>query len=165
MEFFVRDILRYLTLRLPKRILRRKYSEECLADLVKVDLRPRHEPATVELDLIPTYDLWLQIINTSPFMVELDRAQIDFTCAGISLKTFYLQRKKFKPGQISEILVTGDIPEGKADAIVQHHKRNRSSISINMDFNCLLHSFSKQCHNLEGVMPRFMNHDTRGNNT
>lgn len=25
--------------------------------------------------------------------------------------------------------------------------------------------FSKQCHNLEGVIPRFMNHNTRVSNT
>lgn len=165
MEFLTRlDIWRLLTW-LPKWILRRKYSEQRMADLVTVDLRPRHNPVTVNLCSTPTYDLWFQIINMSPFEVELDRAQIEFTCAGTSLETSYIQRKKIKPGDISEILVTGDIHEGKADAITQRLGKNYSSISINMDFNCILHSFSKQCRNLEGVTPRFINHGERVNKT
>ena len=165
MEFLARlDIWRYLTW-LPKWLLRRKYSEECLADLVTVDLRPRHEPVTVNLCSTPTCDLWFQIINSSPFVVELDRAQIDFRCAGVSLKIFYIQRKKLKPGEISDFYVSDDIPEGKANFIAEHHDRSSSFITMDMDFNCSLHSFSKQHHNLEGVMPRFINHGERVNKT
>ena len=158
------DIWRLLTW-LPKGFLRRKYPEQRMADLVTVDLRPRHYPVTVNLCSTPTYDLWFQIINRSPFVVELDRARIEFTCAGTSLETSYIKRTKFKPGGILEILVTDDIPEGKADAIAQRHNQNPSFINMDMDFNCSLHSFSKQRHNLEGVMPHFLNQNTRSNNT
>ena len=158
------EIWRFLTW-LPKRILKRIFSEQRMADLVIVDIRPRHERVTVNLSPTPTYELWFQAINISPFEVELDRAHIDFICAGASLKMSYTQKTKFESGKISEFHVTGDIPEGKADFIAQHLDRNRSSISMNMDFNCLLHSFSKQCRNLEGVIPRFMNHNTRVSNT
>ena len=158
------DIWRLLTW-LPKWFLTRKYPEQRMAELITVDLRPRHNPATVNLCSTPTYDLWFQITNMSPFEVELDRAQIEFICAGTSLETSYIQRTKFKPGESSEILVTDDIPEGKANFIAQHHDRNSSFITMDMDFNCSLHSFSKRHHNLEGVMPRFINHDTRANKT
>ncbi|MDD9974850.1 MAG: hypothetical protein OXU27_12635 [Candidatus Poribacteria bacterium] len=165
MELLTRlDIWRLLTW-LPKWILRRKYSEQRIAALVAVDLRPRNYPATVNLCSTPTYDLWFQIINMSPFEVELDRAQIEFICAGTTLETSYIQRKKIKPGDISEIFVTGDIPEGKADAIAQRLDQTYSSVSINMDFNCILHSFSKQCRNLEGVVARIINHGERVNKT
>ena len=158
------EIWRFLTW-LPKWILKRIFSEQRMADLVIVDIRPRHERVTVNLSSTPTYELWFQAINILPFEVELDRAHIEFICAGTSLKISHTQKTRFKPGEISEFHITGDIPEGKADFIAQHHDRNSSSISMNMDFNCILHSFSKQCRNLEGVTPRFINHSERVNKT
>ena len=82
-----------------------------------VDIRPRHNRVTVNLNSTPTYDLWFQAINISPFEVELDRAHIEFICAGTSLKMSYTQKSKFESGKISEFHVTGDIPEGKADSM------------------------------------------------
>lgn len=110
------EIWRCLTW-LPKWILKRIFSEQRMADLVIVDIRPRHNRVTVNLNSTPTYDLWFQAINISPFEVELDRAHIEFICAGTSLKMSYTQKSKFESGKISEFHVTGDIPEGKADSM------------------------------------------------
>ena len=158
------EIWRLLTW-LPKWILKRIFSEQRMADLVIVDIRPRHERVTVNLNPTPTYELWFQAINISPFEVELDRVHIEFICAGTSLNMSYTQKTKFESGKISEFHVTGDIPEGKANAIARHLDRDYSSISMDMDFNCLLHSFSKQCRNLQGITPRFINHNLRANKT
>lgn len=156
------DIWRFLIWS-PKWILRLRYSNQRMADLLTVDLRPRHNPVTANLGTTPTYELWFQIINMSPFEVELDRAEIRFTCAGTSLDTRYIKRTTFKAGEIAEFQVQGDIPEGKANQIAQHHNNNASWISMDMDFNCKLHSFSKRSHRLEGVRTRFINHGSRVN--
>ena len=156
------EIWKYLTW-LPKWFLRRIFSEQRLAALVIVDIRPRHDQATANLGPVPTFDLWFQAINMSPFEVELDRAEIRFTCAGTALDTLYIKRTTFKAGEIAEFLVRGDIPEGKANQIAQQYDKNASWISMNMDFNCDLHSFSKQSHTLEGIKTHFSNCDTRVN--
>lgn len=156
------EIWRLLTW-LPKWILKRIFTEQRLADLVIVDVRPRHDYTTADLGPIAKFELWFQVINMSPFEVELDRAEIRFTCAGTSLDARYIKRTTFKAGEIAEFHVEGDIPEGKAKQIAQHHDKNASWISMDMDFNCNLHSFSKRSHTLEGVRTRFINHDRINN--
>ena len=151
------EIWRYLTW-LPKWFLRRIFSEKRLADLVRVDVRPRHDYATADLGPVPKFGLWFQVINMSPFEVELDRAEIRFTCAGTGLDACYIKKTTFKSGEIAEFYVGGDIPEGKTNQIAEHHDKNASYISMDMDFNCNLHSFSKRSHTLEGVRTRFLNH-------
>lgn len=152
------EIWSYLTW-LPKWFLRRIFSEKRLADLVRVDVRPRNDYATANLGPVAKFELWFQVINMSPFEVELDRAEIRFTCAGTSLDSSYIKRTKFKAGEIAEFHVEGDIPEGKANQIAQNHDQNASWISMDMDFNCDLHSFSKRSLTLEGVRTRFINHN------
>ena len=157
------EIWKYLSW-LPEYFLKRIFSKERLADLMIVDVRSRYDCATADLGPIGKFDLWFQVINMSPFEVELDRADIQFTCAGTALDSHYIKRTTFKAGEIAEFHVKGDISEGKAEQITQHHDKNASWISMDMDFNCALHSFSKRSHTLEGVRTRILNHN-RSNET
>ena len=150
----------YLT-RLPKLFLRWKFSEKRMADLVKIDIYPRHENVRVDLGTIATVQLWFQVINLSPFEVELDRTQIEFQCAGTSLRVPYIKKIKVKAGGTEKFHVDGDIPDNKADQIAQYNDRNHSSISMDVYFNCRLHGFAKLYHRLDGVTPRFINEHVR----
>ena len=150
----------YLTW-LPKLFLRWKFSEERMADLVKIDIFPRHENVRVALGPIATFQLWFQVSNQSPFEVELDRTQIEFQCAGTSLHIPYIKKIKVKAGGTEKFHVDGDIPDNKADQIAQYNDRNHSSISMDVYFNCRLHGFAKLYHWLDGVNPRFINEHVR----
>ena len=146
---------------LPKLFLRWKFSEERMADLVKIDICPRHENVRVDLGPIATFQLWFQVNNQSPFEVELDRTQIEFQCAGTSLHVPYIKKIKVKAGGTEKFHVGGDIPDNKADQIAQCNDRNHSSISMDVYFNCRLHGFAKLYHRLDGVNPRFINEHVR----
>ena len=150
----------YLT-RLPKLFLRWKFSEEQMADLVKIDICSRHENVTVDLGPIATFRLCFQVINMSPFEVELDRAQIEFQCSGTSLHVPYIKKIKVKAGGTEKFQVDGDIPDKKADHIAQCGNKGHSSISMDVYFNCRLHGFAKLYHRLDGVTPRFINEHAR----
>ena len=150
----------YLTW-LPKLFLRWKFSEERMADLVKIDICPRHENVRVDLGPIAMFQLWFQVSNQSPFEVELDRTQIEFQCAGTSLHVPYIKKIKVKAGGTEKFHVVGDIPDNKADQIAQYNDRNHSSISMDVYFNCRLHGFAKLYHRLDGVNPRFINEHVR----
>lgn len=134
-----------------------------MAELTIVDVRPRHGYATVDLGEVATFGIWLRLINMSPFEIELDRAQIDFRCAGSSLDATFSEKTKYKSGEIADIYIKGDIPEGKANHIARSIESNQSHLSMHIDFNCSLHNYKKLTGYLEGVVPRFINANFRAN--
>ncbi|MCY3956237.1 MAG: hypothetical protein OXF47_09635 [Nitrospira sp.] len=152
---------------LPKWLMRWKFSEERMANLVNVDIRPRHENVKVNLGLpCATFELWFQVTNMSPFGVELDRAQIDFLChGGMSLCVPYIKKIKIRAGKMEELCIAGDIPDNKADQIARYISqggdKDNSSISMDVYFNCRLHAFAKLRHRLDGVKPHFINQQVR----
>lgn len=154
------EIWRYLNW-LPKYFLRRIFTKERLADLVLMDVQARHEPVRANLGDIASYAICFQVINMSPFDVELDRAEIDFLCAGTTVSKQYIRKTVFKAGQAGTLHVSGEIDTAKAAQISRHHKDNKSSISLHCEFNCILHSFTKVRNNLEGVYVHFVNAEWR----
>lgn len=141
----------------PPFILKRVFSKERLSDLVLIDVQPRHESVRVDLGEASSYTIWLQVINMTPFEVELDRAEFDFMCVGTKVTKQYIKKEVFKPGQVNSLHIEGDIPSAKANQIARLLDQNRSSISLHCEFNCRLHNFSKVRRNLDGVNVHFIN--------
>lgn len=146
---------------LPKFILRRLFTKKRLADLVIIDVMPRHQSVRVNLGEVALFDLRFQVINMTPFQIELDRAEIEFNCAGTRLKSQYIKKVEYQPGAIASLYIEGDIEPGKANQIAKQLNNNRSSISLHCEFNCPLHNFQKVQYNLEGVTPEFINANFR----
>lgn len=146
---------------LPRFILRKIFSKERLADLVLIDVQARHEAVRANLGEISSYSIYFQVINMSPFEVELDRAEIDFLCAGVSVSKQHIKKNVFKAGEVGSLFVTGEIESPKAKQMARHYTENRSSISLHCEFNCALHNFTKVCNNLEGVNVHFVNAEWR----
>ena len=134
----ITEIWKYLRW-LPKFILRRLFSKQRLADLVLIDVQARHESVLVDLGEVSTYTIWFQIINMTPFEIELDRAEFDFMCAGAKITKQYIKKERFKAGQVASFFIEGEISSPKADQIARLHDQNRSSISLHCEFNCGLH--------------------------
>lgn len=145
---------------LPKFLLRRKFTPETLAGLIYVDIQPRHDPATLNLGQSASFELWLQVINLSPFEVELDRADFGLRCGPI-LQAGISRRQKIAPGEITSLRVHGPITDGQANEIARSVASNPVSLEGHMDFNCALHPFAKTIHNLEGIRPRVINANAR----
>ena len=142
---------------LPGFILKRIFSKERLADLILIDVQARHEAVRANLGDISSYSIYFQVINMSPFDVELDRAEIEFLCAGTSVSKQHIKKIAFKSGEVGSLYITGEIESPKANQMARHYKDNRSSISLHCEFNCALHPFKKVCNNLEGVNVHFVN--------
>ena len=141
---------------LPKFILRRKFTPETLAGLIYLDLLPRYDPATLNLGESASFELWLQIINLSPFEVELDRAEFRLWCGPI-LNAAILKRQKIAPGEIASFKVHGPITDGQARQIAKTIAGNSVSLEGHIDFNCALHAFAKNVGHLKGINPRVLN--------
>ncbi len=142
---------------LPKFVLRKMFTPKRLADLVLFDVRARHNSVSVNLCEHPTCDIWFQIVNMTPYEIELESAEFNFMCEGVEIKIQHIKREVYKSGAISCLHVREDIPEGKANSIAQFMKENRSSIEVHCDFNCSLQKFSKTAQHLEGVHVKYIN--------
>lgn len=141
----------------PSFILKRLFTKQRLADLVFIDVMPRYQSVQVNLGDVASYDIYLQVINMSPFSIELDRAEIVFSCAGTQLKSQYIKKEEYASGRIGALYISGDIESAKADQIVRHYDRNDSYLDLHIEFNCKLHNFQKTRHNLNGVNTKFIN--------
>ena len=147
---------------LPNFVLRRVFTQERLSELMLFDVRPRFDTSTVNLGSPASFDLWLQLINMSPFDVELDQALFKFYCHGVRFDIPVLEHMRFKSGEIKAFMIDGSINEEQAAQIARHlDSLNHASLSGVMEFNCTLHSFSKNCWQLNGIKPRMVNGNYR----
>lgn len=154
------EIWKYLKW-LPGFVLRRIFNKERLSDLILIDVQARHEAVRANLGDIASYSIYFQVINMSPFDVELDRAEMEFLCAGTPVSKQYIKKAVFKSGEVGSLYIEGEIEAPKARQMARHHKINHSSVSLHCEFNCSLHSFKKICKNLEGVNVHFVNAEWR----
>ena len=145
---------------LPKWYLRKRFPQDRLARLVYVDIRPRHESVAINLGPSADFRIWLQMINLSPFEIELDRGEFAFWC-GPKLKASVLVKKKIQPGEITSLFIEQVIPGGQADHAAINVNSGSCHLDGHMEFNCALHPFSK-AFTLDGVMPNYINAHTRG---
>lgn len=151
----IQSLWKFLTW-LPSALLKRKFKPEILANLIHTDLRPRFDPATLDLGSSANFELWLQFINLSPFEVELDRAEFRLRCGPV-LKATILKRQKLMSGEITFIRLYDAMTEGQAREIKTSLGNLSVSLEGHIDFNCDLHAFSKNIGQLDGIKPRIIN--------
>lgn len=145
---------------LPRALLRHFFPEERLSGLIYIDLRPRHEAATVDLGPSANYTLWLQLINLSPFEVELDRAGFRLWAGGTILKSSILKKQRIRPGEITTLHVYDTIPDGHAGQIAENIEHNYFALEGDIEFTCSVRPFAKSMGHLDGIRPRIINIST-----
>lgn len=150
---------------LPSAILKKFFPVQKLSDLQYVDIMPRHESATFNFGESASFSLWINIINLSPFEVELDRAEFEISYSGVNLKTQTIKRQIITPGKISTIQISNSITDGQASQMVKNYKLNNGEIDANLggfiEFNCKIHPFCKNIGHLSGIKPRVVNESFR----
>lgn len=147
--------------RLPGFLLRWHFTPEKLAQLIYVDIRPRHDSAVVDLGQVASFTLYIQAINLSPFSVELDRANFRFWYGGATLNASILKKKVIAPGEIASLYVHEAISDGHANQMARSRKDNPVALDGNIEFNCKVRSFAKTVGYLDGLNPKVYNAQAR----
>ncbi|WGO97376.1 hypothetical protein QFX18_15165 [Saccharophagus degradans] len=141
---------------LPNFVLRKVFSKERLSELIYIDVKPRGEAVRVNLNETSFFDIWLQIINMTPFEIELDRAEFDISFSGVGIKNKHLKKAVIKSGQIYNLHISDSIDGSKSDVLKRMaNTSNDSSISLYGVFNCSLHQFEKDNIHLGGVNVKY----------
>ena len=128
-----------------------------LAGLVYVDLYPRNESARVDLGPVATFQLHLQLINLSPFELEIDQANFHFWTGGVKLDAIVLKKERIAPGVSMSMFLSGSVGDGQANQIAKLHEQNPISLDGNIEFKCIVRSFARQIGLLSGVQAAFIN--------
>lgn len=137
------------------------FTRERLAALVYVDLFPRNESARVDLGGVASFQLHLQVMNLTPFELELDRANFRFYCGGVGLDTHVLEKRKTQPGASESLFLRGSIVDGAADQIARMFRGNQIYLEGNIEFNCRVRSFAKRVGPLYGIQAIVANEQFR----
>lgn len=132
-----------------------------MASLVYVDLFPRYESARVDLGDVASFQLHLQLMNLTPFTLELDRANFRFYCGGLPLETHLLERRSIRSGASESLFLSGSISEGAANQIAKMSRENPTYLEGNIEFNCSVRSFAKKVGSLSGVQTVIVNETQR----
>lgn len=107
-----------------------------------VDIYPRH--AFVRVDLGgATFQLHLQLMNLTPFELELDRASFHFWCGGVRLDATFLKKQKIASGASESLFRFWIYPDGAADQNALVFRGNQVTLDGNIEFNCRARSFAK----------------------
>jgi hypothetical protein len=123
---------------------------------------PRGESATIDLGTYPTASITVQIINLSPFPVELDRAGFELNCSGALLKFSYSARLLIGSGEIKSLHMREEISDSAANLVAAPAPRElKAWLSGNIEFNCKVRNFPKRIYALSDIQLKVVNRQQR----
>jgi hypothetical protein len=105
--------------------------------------------------------LLLQVINMSPFSVELDRANMRFVYGTVITNLSHIDRKTIAPGEITSISLRAGIPDGHAKQIAERRRMSDAWLEGNINFNRRVRQFPKYLANLSNVQVTVINENLR----
>ena len=154
----ISGILKTILKHLPSFILKKYYTPSKLENLIYCDLYPRGGNAEINLGDIASSRIILQIINLSPFIIELDRLTAKFTLHGGVIDFTHLKRTKIEPGEITNVYLEASLSDSAANSISRlFNNDSHGDIYGNIEFNCPVINFSKRINTLSNVYPKAIN--------
>ena len=157
METVLTSWLWKLVVWLPGFVLGLLFTPTGLSKLIEIDLRPRHDPVTLNFGESPYATIYLQITNRSPFTLELDRLHLELNYEMGFANLYYLERTKIKSGSTVDIFVRGELSDAFANTGSRHTENGRCTLDIKAEFNSRIASFGKRTGRLEGIRPAVQN--------
>jgi hypothetical protein len=137
-------ILKGLIRNLPVILYKWYYTSERLSGLVYCDLFPRGESAEIDLGQLASARISLQIINLSPFPMEIDRAQLQMNLCGANIEFIQLRRTNIEPGAITQLFLNSTMQDSSANAIASSPDTTmRAWLNGALEINCKVRNFQK----------------------
>lgn len=133
------------------------FTADRLAGLVYVDVFPRHESTRLDLATLASFQVHLQLINLSPFELELEQANFHLWCGGVKLDAIVLKKERISSGVSKSLFISGSINDAQAKQIALLHGKNSTSLDGNIEFKCNVRSFAKQVGQLSAIQTVVIN--------
>lgn len=136
-------VLKTLVRWLPGFYLRYRYPATRLAELIYLDIQPRCDAVHLNLGEAASLRLTLQVINLSPFSVEIDRATLKFNYSGGLAAVDSLKRERLAAGQIGSLYFESPIADGHANHMARDLSGNQAWLVGTVEFNCAVRPFAR----------------------
>ncbi|WP_290539110.1 MULTISPECIES: hypothetical protein [Alcanivorax] len=137
------------------------FNDERLANLIRIQPVPVSSSTRVGLHEHPTCEVSLQIINFSPFKVTLKDMELYYVNHWARVLLPFNRTVDLKSGDFTQMHISGDIPEGKADSIARSVDDHRSELVLNCEFNCKVRHFRKGPIVIHAVPTEIFNYQNR----
>lgn len=161
-SFPIYGLLRGLMRWLPRFLIRRHYTAERLAGLIYLDVYPRGDAVMINLGQVASAQVTLQLINLSPFPIQIEQARFELDCAGVRISLSHLSRKAIESGEVATLCLDEQMPDGAANAIANaHQERMKVWLSGNVEFNSEIRNFGKRVGALSDIYPWIVNANAR----
>ncbi|MCO6414100.1 MAG: hypothetical protein J5I92_15280 [Thiogranum sp.] len=143
---------------LPNFLLRRLFKPLSLETLVNIDLRPRGDSINMNLGELPAAKIWLQIINHSPFDIELANMTVELWCGAATVDLSRVESISIKAHSTNnDVLVKGALTGEQAEYCSRLTEGDYLGIRINASFKSPFASFSKDTGQMECLHVRTLN--------
>lgn len=153
----LRSVLKWI----PPFLIRRFYPADRLAQLIYLDLQPRYEAVRIDLGSAATARVVLQLINLSPFPVQIDRASFRLMFAGATISMAFLERKALAIGEPTSLYLEAAVPDGFANQMARIWKGQTAWLEGHIDFNCSVREFAKPVRTLSQIPVAVINEGAR----
>jgi hypothetical protein len=138
-------------------LARRYFTEARLAGLVYADVFPRQESTRLDLGTLASFQIHLQLINLSPFELELQQANFHLWCGGVKLDAIVLKKERIPSGASKSVFLSGPINDAQANQIAMLLGKNSTALDGNIEFKCAVRSFAKQVGQLSEIQTVVIN--------
>ena len=143
---------------LPNFVLRKYFGSERLSELLYVDIRPRGDPINLDLGKLPRAEVWLQVINHSPFDIHVEKVSAELCCGSttISLR-MDMPRTTMAHSTDDGILLKADLTDAQADHCSQLKDDDFRYITVVLSCQTSFARFVKKTGWLESIRVRRLN--------
>jgi hypothetical protein len=129
---------------------------------VYVDFIPRTEYAYVNMAGSASVKLAIQVMNLSPFEVELDRAVFRLQFGGPPVQLNHMKRQTLSASGRTELFLESSMTEGQCSALAACLPTPRAYLDGHMEFNCKVQNFSKSLGAMSGIQLTIVNAPPKG---
>ena len=135
---------------LPDFILKRRFSEERLNRFLNVDLRPRDESAKLNLGELPTCQIWVSVVNHSPFNIEIESIKGEFNYNGCSINLGNREHLNISSHSTNDsVLLEGMLTDNQAEHCSQEREELHVSLIIKIRMRTSFGIYKKNTGHLQ----------------
>lgn len=136
MDWITSMLIRGLAKILPF-IVRKFYTEEMLANNIRVQIRSDHEGLSIWGGDMPHFRGWVDILNLTPFTIEIDRLFGSFVFSHELSRFYNLEPFKLAPSQEKQIYINAELNSNQV-AFIQRMLKIDNSVETKLEVKALV---------------------------
>ncbi len=142
----------------PNFVLKHRFLEPRINSLIKMDVRPRGEPIRLNCGELPDCQIWLQVINHSPFDLDIENIKGDLNYNGCKINVETKEHIDIpKHSSNNCVLLEGTLTGEQANHCSKDNGVSYTSLTLRSRIRTSFGIFKKQSDDLQSLHVHIMN--------